>query len=269
MSLRTDMAVEFRQNFLDIDGVSHEESEISDRINLTKIIIETEGAAAKMKRQKGEYITVLVDEFAQSLQISNTLREILEKILPNNGLVLVVGLGNRYITPDALGPITVGKIYATRHISETLKKTFELNDVREVAAVAPGVLGQTGIETFEVVKALCDRVNPAAVLIIDALAAGHHSRIGKSLQITNTGIHPGSGVNGTRKEISEKTLGIATIALGVPCVIDAYNLVHRLEDEQDESFKNFIVAPTNIDEINEKWAEIIAHGINMALKTTE
>ena len=273
MSLRTDMAVELRQQNAKVNGITHEESQVADGINLTKICIESDETAKKLNRQKGDYITISIDEVAEDDAISNLLNEILGEMLPDDGLVLVVGLGNKYITPDSLGPTAAIKINATRHISETLRKSFEIEDLRDVAVIAPGVLGQTGIETFEIIKAVCNSINPIAVLIIDALAAQDYKRIGKSLQITDTGIHPGSGVNGSRAEISQKTLGIKTIAVGVPCVIDAYNLVHDFIDESREKadinrYKNLIVAPTNIDEINEKWAEIIAHGVNTALSVS-
>lgn len=137
-------------------------------------------------------------------------------MLPSHGGILVVGLGNSGVTPDALGPQVAGRTLATRHLGDQLARQIGLNSLRKTAAIAPGVMGQTGIETGEIVLALVNFIRPAAVISIDALAAQDYSRLGSTIQIANTGISPGSGVQNSRKELSERTLGVPVISVGCP-----------------------------------------------------
>ena len=208
--------------------------------------------------------------------------------------ILVVGLGNMYVTPDALGPKVIPHIEITRHILEYMPKVMP-EDTRPVSAISPGVLGTTGIETMEVLKGIVDNIHPQLLIVIDALASRSIERISSSIQIADTGIVPGAGVDNKRKEISNKTLGIPVIALGIPTVVDLASITNDCinlfidnlqqkamsnsylnelkEKDNYEEIKealipkdyNMIVTPKEIDKLIENMSKIISKGINMAL----
>ena len=214
--------------------------------------------------------------------------------IDKQGEILVVGLGNIYVTPDALGPKVVPEIEVTRHILQYMPKAMP-EDTRPVSAIAPGVLGITGIETMEILKGIVDNVKPKMLIVIDALASRNIERISSSIQLSDTGIVPGAGVENTRKEISEKTLGIPVVALGIPTVVDLASITNDcirifIEDLQQKAMSNdalnklkdtdnyeqikealnvgkynMIVTPKEIDELIENMKEIVALGINQAL----
>ena len=201
------------------------------------------------------------------------------KLLPQEGTVLVAGLGNESITPDALGPKCLSLLLSTRHIKKELAKSLGLVPLRPVAGIVPGVLGKTGIETAEIIEAVAKKIEPCALIVVDALASRKLSRLGTTVQLTDTGISPGSGVGNTRTEISAKTLGIPVVAIGVPTVVDgatlafdllesagadAQSAIKRLSDSGNERF--MMVTPKEIDLVIERAAQLIAMGINSAMQ---
>ncbi len=179
---------------------------------------------------------------------------------------MTVGLGNDEITADALGPMCASMIFATRHITEELKKDIGMPHLRSVCAVTPGVLGKTGIETSEIIKGLAQKVKPSAIIAVDALAAMKLSRLASTVQISTTGISPGSGVGNRRAEISEKTIGIPVISIGIPTVISAKNIADETDSKNDGDFLEMIVCPRESDIIVNRGAKLIALAINCALQ---
>ena len=197
----------------------------------------------------------------------------LEKLLPKQGTVLVVGIGNMAITPDALGPKTARQVLATRHIVSELKRTTGVQSLRPTAVVAPGVLGQTGIELPEMLKALCERLRPSAVIAVDALASRRLSRLGCTVQMSDTGISPGAGVGNNRPAIDKRALGVPVISMGVPTVVEASTLVYDLVGESERAERavmprgeRMIVTPREIDLLIDRAARLLALAINSALQ---
>jgi spore protease len=199
-------------------------------------------------------------------------------LLPKEGLVLVVGLGNENITPDALGPKTINLMIATRHISKEIADSVGLGDLRTVAAISPGVLGQTGIETGEIIQGVIKSVKPVAVLTIDALASRKLSRLGCTIQISDAGVTPGSGIGNSRAQISRQTLGVPVVSVGVPTVVDAATLVYDLmgkdideeeiEEKLDHNKSQMIVTPKEVDLLIDRASRLLALAINSALQPT-
>jgi spore protease len=198
--------------------------------------------------------------------------------LPKEGLVLVVGLGNYEITPDAFGPKVCSCVLATRHIKKEMEKTMLLKELRPVAVLAPGVLGKTGIEVVEILLSLIKKLNPSALILVDALASKSMMRLGSTIQISNTGISPGSGVGNSRPLIDEKSLGVPIISLGVPTVVDAGTLVadvlgiseeQKLKDTLEKispKQKVMMVTPRDIDSLIERASKLAGMAINCALQ---
>ncbi len=187
--------------------------------------------------------------------VSKKIAELLPK---SSGTILVCGLGNRDITPDAIGPLTASRILATRHIAGSIAKELHLESLKSVAVIVPDVLGKTGIEAAEIVKSVAKNIQPSAIIVIDALCAADIKRLGTTIQISNAGISPGSGVQNSRQEISKATLGIPVIAIGVPTVTDA-SIVFR-------SSEPFIVTSRDIDILAESAATLLSRAINLALQ---
>ena len=189
-------------------------------------------------------------------------------MLPH-GEALAAGLGNTEITPDALGPQSMKYILATRHITGEYARVAGLEKLRGVSVLAPGVLGQTGIEVCELLKSVVKSICPKVLIVIDALAAKELSRLGCTVQISNTGIIPGSGVGNRRQEISEKTIGIPVIAVGVPTVVDAVTLVYDLAGQEatvHPKGEGMIVTPKEIDLLIERAAKLTGMAVNCALQ---
>lgn len=272
LNFRTDLAIEAKEHYAkehknEIDGVIVEEEIINDS-KVTKVKIESEEGAKKLGKPIGNYITIdipehtvydgeLMDDLSKAVGIS--LKDIVG--LSEDKLVLVVGLGNRKVTPDALGPKVVDKIMITRHLKEVMPNIID-DSIRPVCAIAPGVLGITGIETGEVIKALVDKIKPDMIICIDALASRRIQRVNRTIQISDTGISPGAGVNNHRMRINEETLGIKVIAIGVPTVVDAATIANDSIDlvideliSQSEEGADFYKMIKNIDK-NEKSALI-------------
>lgn len=278
MNFRTDLALE-RQELL---GENASEGIISqtderDNVKITHIKITTPSAAERLAKPCGSYVTVEVPSFSSDGEILDSKLHILSseirKMLPEEGTVLVVGLGNVSITPDALGPKVASYILATRHISSELAKSVGLTGLRPVAGISPGVLGQTGIETGEIIRGIVDRIKPACVVTVDALASRSLSRLGSTVQMSDTGISPGSGVGNSRKRLDEKTLGVKVISIGVPTVVDGATLAHNLIDREKSSAYAFLpeseemmVTPKEIDLLIERASKLVGLAINCALQ---
>ena len=185
---------------------------------------------------------------------------------PKNN-ILVAGLGNRKITPDTLGPATADSILATRHISEDLKKQTGLDSLKNVSVILPGVLGQTGIETVEIIKGVIASANIEGLIVIDAFAASDVNRLATTVQLCDTGISPGSGVGNNRKEISKRTLGIPVVAVGVPTCVDVGTLAASVTGNQEGVNKaDMIVTPREIDILIDRSATVLSRAINFFLQ---
>lgn len=226
--------------------------------------------------------------------MSQELKNLIEKHSAREDEILVVGLGNIYVTPDSLGPKAINEIDVTRHILKYMPNILP-TETRSVSAISPGVLGTTGIETVEIIKGIVENIHPKLIIVIDALASRSIERISSSIQLSDTGITPGAGVGNTRKDLSEETLGIPVIALGIPTVVEAATIaadsldmfikkvqeqaqsnefLNKLQEEDKyEMIKevlvpedyNFIVTPKEIDDLIENMKDIVARGINFAV----
>lgn len=239
-NIRTDLALEQKERFesdnVEIPGVVLEEYYDEKReITTTKVMIETENGAKMMGRPVGNYITLEAPNLAvpdedYHREISIEISKILKELIPKEKeeyQVLVVGLGNRLVTPDALGPKVADQLVVTRHIvKEYGKYAIGSEKVHMVSAIVPGVMGQTGMETLEIVKGIVEETKPDFAIAIDALAARNTKRLNRTIQIADTGINPGSGVGNHRNALTEETLGIPVIAIGVPTVVDAATIVN-------------------------------------------
>lgn len=238
-NFRTDLALERRDLYnkahnveKDIEGIETENEKIDENIAISRVKITNEKGEEALGKPKGNYITIdfknlkiaTVNEIENASKVvTKELKTLLEKHINLKDPILVVGLGNIYVTPDALGPKVINEVDITRHLIQYMPEVLDEN-TREVSAVSPGVLGTTGIETLEILKGIVDNVKPKLVIVIDALASRSIERISSSIQLADTGIVPGAGVGNTRKEISEKSLGIPVIGLGIPTVVEAHPL---------------------------------------------
>lgn len=283
MELRTDLAVEQREILGEnIKGVEYEKSRDCN-MTIERLNIKTERAGQLMHKQKGRYITIelppLTDNVKDTDERLTVVAKEISNLLPVNGLVLVAGLGNIDITPDALGPKTASKVLATRHISAEVARSTGLDKLRQVAVLNTGVTGQTGIESIEHILGVINRIKPTAVIVIDALASLRLERLGCTLQISDTGISPGAGVGNHRVKIDQSTLGVPVIAIGVPTVVDAFTLVSDLLSIDDEKSsveimqrispqgRTMVVTPKEIDLLIERSARLISLSINFALQS--
>ncbi len=269
MNFRTDLALETAERTNNAEGIEKYEK-VSGDIKTTHIKVIDESAAERMKKPIGSYITVefpFIGESADDDQTEKAITDALNELLPEiRDTVLVVGLGNREITPDAVGPDTASKILATRHITKEFAEQIGLKGLKSVAAVAPNVLGKTGIEAAEIIKGTVDRIKPSAVIAVDALASGSIGRLFSTVQLCDSGISPGSGVKNARKEISEKTLGVPVIAVGVPTVVDAGTLAGELTGESVKIKSDMIVTPKDIDLLCGRMSALLARAINVFLQ---
>ena len=306
-NFRTDLATERRDIYQkanrqegEIDGIESTKEEINENLKVERVKITNENGEKAIGKPIGNYITIDIKnlKIAQEEEkesaantLSNELKKILDEHIDKQGEVLVVGLGNIYVTPDSLGPKVINEIDVTRHIINYLPQYVE-EGTRMVSAIAPGVLGTTGIETVEILKGIVDNIHPKLVIVIDALASRSIERISSTVQLSDTGIVPGAGVGNTRGEISIKTLGIPVIAIGIPTVVETAVLVNdsldlfigKLQEEaksndylnklkEEDNYEeikevlvpkdfNLIVTPKEIDELIENMKDIVALGIN-------
>ena len=309
-NFRTDLAVERREIYKkankiqdEVPGIEIEESEISDKIKVTRVKVTTEEGAQAIGKPIGNYITIDVkklrnipDEEMEKISktISEELTALVDKHVNKEDEVLVVGLGNLYSTPDSLGSKVVQNIEITRHIKKYLPQYIDEN-ARGISAISPGVLGTTGMETQEILQGIVQNTKPKLIVVIDSLASKSIERISSTIQIADTGIIPGAGVDNARKELTENTLGVPVIAIGIPTVVEAATLaadsldilIQKLQDDansneylnklqEEDKYElirealmpnnyNFIVTPKEIDELIENMTKVVAEGINMSL----
>lgn len=269
MEIRTDLAVEsFAADNLPA-GVHRQVR--GSAFEITEITIDNDNCLETLGKGRGRYVTLegsSLSRFSDDYEkMAVELADELKRLVPD-GEILVVGLGNNDITPDALGPQVVSKVLATRHLRDELDSEEEafLTSLRRVSTFAGGVLGQTGIETAEIVKAIAGELHPAAIIAIDALACSDVSRLGTTIQLSDSGISPGSGVSNARRELSEKLFGVPVIAVGVPTVVDMHTIVRSLTGRDiDRKVPNMMVTPRDIDRLTERASQLIAFGINLAL----
>lgn len=307
LNFRTDLASERRDLYKkansienEIQGIESEKEEINENLSVERVKITNEEGEKAISKPRGNYITIDIkklkiaqdediEKYAEIL--SQELKKIIDIHIDKQGEILVVGLGNIYVTPDSLGPKVINEIEVTRHIINYLPQYVE-EGTRMVSAISPGVLGTTGIETLEILKGIVDNINPKLLIVIDALASRSIERISSTIQISDTGIVPGAGVGNKRAEISKDTLGIPVVAIGIPTVVETAVLVNdsldmfisKLQEEaksndylnnlkeQDnyEEIKqalipgdfNLIVTPKEIDDLIENMSEVVSKGIN-------
>lgn len=278
MFMRTDLALEANEQLgEEINGVILS-AKRQEELFITKMKVTTPAAAERLGKPQGRYITIEVPSFTDNYNSPFEKAELIAKeirdMLPKKGLVLVVGLGNCNITPDNLGPMTAENVLATRHITGELARSTGLSDLRPVAVLAPGVLGQTGIESAELIASVSAKLNPCAIIVIDALASMRLERLGCTIQLSDAGISPGAGVNNSRPRINRETLGIPVISMGVPTVVDAITLACDLTGDSKENLETktsprgeiMMVTPREIDLLIERAAKLSGMSINCALQ---
>lgn len=298
MSIRTDLALEAHEvcqeeakQKADIDGVSVDIDK-KGSITVTKIRISNKHGEDALGKPMGRYITIESPDLKYSVEeYEKTCTAIAENLCALIGdigdkPVLIAGLGNDEITPDALGPSVMSKLIVTRHMKKHMSDYFG-SDFSNVCAIAPGVLGTTGIETAAVIKGVVGQVNPGMIIAVDALAARSVDRISTTIQISDTGIQPGAGVGNRREGLNEETLGVRVIAVGVPTVVDAATIARdsldaafsevsaeKLSEAEKENIireslsrniSKLVVTPKDIDLVIERAAKTVANGINMAV----
>ena len=269
MNIRTDLALEAVNAEKLSEGITKYKR--GNAFDITEIRIAEDRHGEAIGRKKGRYVTLEGSSLGRVSENFRTMAEEFSRELSvfiPKGDVLVIGLGNSDITPDALGPQTASKVLATRHLKSELGSENEfLTSLRPVSVLASGVLGQTGIETAEIVSGLLDRLSPSCVIAIDALACSDVSRLGTTIQLCDSGISPGSGVANSRRELSQSSLGVPVIAIGVPTVVDMYTIVENLcgEKNGDLGIPNMMVTPRDADRLIERSSALISMGLNLAL----
>ena len=294
---RTDLAVELKEDVLPgrkrIKGVHFDEKKKKNDIKVTTVVIEDDNAVKLMHKPIGTYITIETNNLDEDIDDvrENLVKEIATNINKvskgfKNKSVLIVGLGNKDITPDKLGPMVVDNLYVTRHLFLNKEVCFEeyRNKIPIVSALAPGVMAQTGMETSEIIASVVNKTKPDLVIAIDALAARSLNRLINTVQIADTGISPGSGVGNHRNAITKETIGVPVVAIGVPTVVDATTIVKDtmtkylkawdFENEEINAFVNemeiesgegLIVTPKNIDDQIKLVSFAVAEAINMCI----
>lgn len=270
MGIRTDLAVEFSENRSTNPENIKFEKRSSGEIVISDTEIVSEKAAKEVGKPKGKYVMLESangSDIFEHPDISDVLSDELHRFIgETDGAVLVVGIGNKTVTPDAIGPKTAERVLVTRHLPETLKMALGIKNHREVSVICPGVSGQTGMEALEILEGVVRKTNAESVIIIDALAARDVSRLGTTVQLSNVGIRPGSGIGNSRAELSENTLGVKCTVIGVPTVVDASTLSYSLTGKSISEHEPLIVTPRNIDRFTEKAAYVISSALNKALQ---
>ena len=308
-SIRTDLALEAKEireeeGMKSIPGVETD-VDAGAQIKITRVQITEESAAKLLGKPIGNYITIEVPELRKNdidlmEETSRTIAKELIRLtnLKDDSSILIVGLGNWNVTPDALGPKVTEKVLVTRHMTEYVPEQID-DSIRSVSALSPGVLGITGIETSEIILGVVNRIRPDLIIAIDALASRKMERVNSTIQISDTGINPGSGVGNNRKELNKDTLGVDVIAIGVPTVVDAATMANDTIDMMISGFlkegknnsafvemlnsfnnnerlslinevftddvKNLMVTPKEIDSIIDDISDVIADGLNISL----
>jgi len=282
MSFRTDLAVEAIENMGEAADEQHvrQTERILEGFSVTEVEILSETAAKDIGKPCGRYQTFALDALLRREEdafpracraLSSLIRELLPD-LQEDSPVLVAGLGNRMITPDAIGPQSADHVIATRHLIGQMPEVF--SSWRPVSALSPGVLGQTGLETSEVIRGVLEQIQPAAVIVIDALAAGRLSRLLRTVQLTDTGITPGSGVGNARAAFHAETFGVPVVAIGVPTVVDGSTLAHEITRQLDgpscEALEDLarpvMITTRDIDREVADLSRLIGYAVNMAMQ---
>jgi spore protease len=280
-----------------VRGVDFVEEKKENGITISTVTIQTENAAKAMGRPRGHYITIEAPEMVEgdegyhreiSLELANIIRKMINR---SDYSALIVGLGNRDVTPDALGPRVIDNMFITRHIiKEYGKYAFGDEKIRKISGIVPGVMAQTGMECLEIIRGVVRETEPDFVITVDALAARNARRLGRTIQLTDTGITPGSGIGNHRHALNEKSVGIPVISLGVPTVVDAATIVSDAmnslifamplsdltkldETERQELARELLspqlhgmfVTPKDIDESIKRLSFLISEGLNIAL----
>lgn len=292
-NIRTDLALEEKERFesdqVEVQGVVLEEEYDKEReIRVTTVRIETENGAKTMGKPVGTYLTIEAPNLSSpdegihrevSEELAKYLIEVMEKIIPESEQdkeVLVIGLGNRQATPDALGPYVADNLNITRHIVKEYGKYAALEEMNcVVSAIVPGVMAQTGMETAEIIKGVVRETKPDLLIVIDALAARNSRRLNRTIQIADTGINPGSGVGNYRNAITKETIGVPVIAIGVPTVVDAVtivsdtmeNLLSALETSESLKGVGLVLGGYSEAEKYELIKELIAPNLNSMFMT--
>ena len=313
--IRTDLALEAREKFeednVEVKGVVLEEENAGSDMHISKVVIETENGAKIMGKPKGTYITLeapnmMEDDEEYHKEISVALAKIIKQLLPveqEDCTILVAGLGNREVTPDALGPNVVDHLFITRHmIKEFGKYALGEKNTNRISGIVPGVMAQTGMESLEIIQGIVKETKPDYLVVIDALAARSVKRLNRTIQITDVGIHPGSGVGNYRNGINKESIGVPVIAIGVPTVVDAATIVSDTmsnligamteaehlkkignslsaleEAEKHELFRELLspylnamfVTPKDIDESIKRISGTLSEGLNLAFQKEE
>ncbi|MCI9387604.1 MAG: GPR endopeptidase [Lachnospiraceae bacterium] len=295
--IRTDLALEATESVRkrasgQMRGVSIDEYDVMEDVHISKVVILSKNAAKSMGKPMGTYITLEAPALQESDEdyhrdISEELARQLKDVLPDineEKSILVVGLGNRDVTADSLGPCTVDNLFITRHIiREYGRQAYRASKIHQISALVPGVMAKTGMETAEIIKGVIKETTPDIVIVIDALAARSTRRLNRTIQITDTGIHPGSGVGNHRNALTKESLGVPVIAIGIPMVVDAGTIVsdalEKLSEEYDggkasldyfrnsadTQLHNMYVTTKNIDETTKRLSFTLSEAINIAL----
>lgn len=281
LRIRTDLAVEARESFAgsdtEVHGVVVEEEYDEQRdIHLTRVKIVSERGAREMGKPMGNYLTLEAPGLASPdedyhREISEVLARYLKELMgEEERSVLVAGLGNREVTPDALGPKTVGNLLITRHlIREYGQEVMGRPHYRQISGIVPGVMAQTGMETSEILKGIVEQTRPDLLIVIDALAARSTRRLSRTIQLTDTGIQPGSGVGNHRNSLTEESLGIPVIAIGVPTVVEAAAIIYDAQGTSEQlppHLNGMFVTPKNIDETIKQLSFTLSEALNLAFQ---
>ena len=268
--MRTDLAIESLSFLTAHPLISKIETICNRNIEKNILKIENEQEEKQIGKPKGDYITLKFRDlmiYDDSGEIEEEIKESLKSLNAHEyKKILVVGLGNEEITSDSIGPKVAKKILATRHIAGEFSEKIGLKGLKSVSVIAPDVLGKTGIETVEIIKGVAEKVKPDLIIAVDALAAAGFKRMFSTVQLSNTGISPGSGVKNARKEISKNTVGVPVIAIGVPTVVEATSLSYELTGKEANFETDLIVTPKDADIQCHKITEIIASALNVFLQ---
>ncbi len=294
LQVRTDLALEARETVQkpdeEIRGVRVEEEKDTEKeIYITRVMIETKNGAKTMGKPIGTYITLeapnmVTPDEDYHREISEKVADQIRELLPGEKeelAVLVVGLGNRDVTADALGPNVADQLHITRHVvREFGRAAYDKNKVHMISALVPGVMAKTGMETCEIIKGVVEQTQPDVIIAIDALAARSTKRLNRTIQITDTGVQPGSGVGNHRHALTEDTLGIPVIGIGIPTVVDAGTIVGDAVEQVEREMllcsdihslkmaelQNMYVTTKDIDDVVNRLSYTVSEAINIALE---
>lgn len=275
--IRTDLALEAKESIKNADGEIHgvrvEKTEIPEKeITVTKVSIDTKNGAKIIGKPIGVYVTIEADLLPEideeyhreiSIELANQLREMLPQ-LKKECSVIIVGLGNKDVTADSLGPSVVEQIYMTRHLINLYgKASLGKEKVHSISGIVPGVMAKTGMETAEIMKGIISETKPEIMVVIDSLAARSAKRLNRTIQISDAGIHPGSGVGNHRNALTKESMGIPVIAIGVPTVVDAVVIAKDASAQVQSELTNFYLTGKDIDEIIHRVSYTISEALNI------